>query len=138
MRIEVSVGTSASTDCSVSAGILSNAELTGVNTVNGPAPFSVSPRLAAVTAATSVDSSGLLLAAVPTGSSAMPLTLPSPSAGTAAQSGPVGPAIAAVGAIGVDGGVEADTALADTGERQGAMARAPIARDLGIMDISIV
>ena len=68
----MSVGTSASTDCRVSAGILSNAELTGANTVNGPALFSVSPRLAAVTAATSVDSSGLLLAAVPTGSAAMP------------------------------------------------------------------
>src|SRR5687767_9309965 len=52
--------------------------------------FSVSPRLAAVTAATRVDSAGLLLAAVATGSSVIPVKLPSPSAGTAEQPAPNG------------------------------------------------
>ena len=52
--------------------------------------FSVSPRPAAVTAVTSVDSAGLLLAAVATGSSVIPVKLPSPSAGTAEQPAPNG------------------------------------------------
>ena len=43
-----------------------------------------------MTAATSVDSAGLLLAAVATGSSVIPVKLPSPSAGTAEQPAPNG------------------------------------------------
>jgi hypothetical protein len=88
----VSASVSASTDSSVAGSILSNAVLIGANTVNGPPVFSVSTSPASSTAATSVDSSGLLLAAVATGSSAMPLTLPSPSVGTAAHAAPDGPA----------------------------------------------
>ncbi len=41
---------------SVALGTLSNAELVGAKTVNGPGPESVAPRSAAVTAATSVVS----------------------------------------------------------------------------------
>ena len=56
VRIEVSLAlfsglTRLST---VPAGSLAKASSEGANTVNGPAPFSVSPRSAAVTAATSV------------------------------------------------------------------------------------
>ena len=70
----------------VPAGSAANASSTGAKTVNS-SPFSVSTRLTfglswPETAATRVLSSGLLLAAVATGSSAMPETEPAPS-GTA-------------------------------------------------------
>ena len=65
-----------------------NAEFDGAKIVNGPSPLSVSVRPAASTADASVDSCGLLLAAVAAGSSAIPSKLPSPSVGTAAQPGP--------------------------------------------------
>ena len=86
----------------MSAGILSNAVLIGAKIVKGPAPLSVSTSPAASTAVTSVDSRGLLLAAVAAGSSAMPSTLPSPSIGTAAQAAPVGPAAIGSDVIGSD------------------------------------
>jgi hypothetical protein len=52
--------------------------------------FRASTRLACMTAWTSVDRTGLLLAAVATGSSVMPVKEPSPSAGTWAQPAPKG------------------------------------------------
>src|SRR4051794_41876950 len=67
-----------------------NAGLAGASTVMSWAEFSVSPRLAAVTAWTSVDSAGLLLAAVATGAVLMPSKLPAPSAGTCEQAAPNG------------------------------------------------
>src|SRR5215217_7638800 len=73
-----------------SAGTASNAGFAGASTVTSSRPLRVSTRLAAVTASTSVDSAGLLLAAVATGSSAMPAKLPSPSAGTAEHPSPNG------------------------------------------------
>src|SRR4051812_29785217 len=76
------------------AGILAKASLVGANTVKGPPVLSVSPRSAAVTAATRVDNAGLLLAAVATGSCAMPLNEPEPLFGTAAHPSPVGTAAA--------------------------------------------
>src|SRR5262245_57676700 len=119
----VSASVSASTPLSVSVGILANAVSIGANTVNGPPVLRVSTRPAAPTADTSVVSSGLLLAAVPTGSSAMPSTLPSPSLGTAAQAAPVGPA-AAIGSdaagsvpIGSLGGAEAAATPAEASDR---------------------
>ena len=81
-------GGSASTRSRSAGGILPNAELDGAKIVNGPSPLSVSVSPAASTAAASVDSCGLLLAAVAAGSSAIPSKLPSPSVGTAAQPGP--------------------------------------------------
>src|SRR6185436_2822313 len=75
------------------SGILANASLVGANTVNGPPVLRVSPRSAAVTAATRVDRAGLLLAAVATGSCAMPSKEPSPDSGTAAQPSPSGAAM---------------------------------------------
>src|SRR5215217_1582555 len=79
-----------SSPLSASAGSASNAGLAGASTVMSSVVFSVSPRLAAVTAWTSVDSVGLLLAAVATGSSVIPVKLPSPSVGTAEQPAPKG------------------------------------------------
>src|SRR4051794_165322 len=67
-----------------------NAGLAGASTVMSWAEFSVSPRLAAVTAWTSVDNAGLLLAAVATGAVLMPSKLPAPSAGTCEQAEPNG------------------------------------------------
>src|SRR3712207_1915823 len=94
VRIAVSWVLSASTACSASAGMASNAGLAGAITVTSWAVFSASTRLACMTACTSVDSTGLLLAAVATGSSVMPVKLPSPSAGTAVQPSPNGSAAA--------------------------------------------
>src|SRR4051812_49754483 len=96
---------SASTASRLAFGIFSNAELIGAKIVNGPGPLSVSTRPAAVTAATSVDSSGLLLAAVAAGSSAMPAKLPSPSLGTLAQPGPDGAIEAPMSVVIGSGGV---------------------------------
>src|SRR4051794_37722352 len=90
VRTAVSCGTSASTALSESAGIASNAGLAGARTVMSCALFSESPRLAAPTAVTSVDSTGLALAAVATGAVAMPSKLPAPEAGTAEQPAPNG------------------------------------------------
>src|ERR1017187_3637711 len=73
---------------SVADGILANAALSGANTVMFFAEFSVSTRPAALTAATSVDSTGLAEAAVATGAVAMPLKLPAPDFGTEEQAGP--------------------------------------------------
>ena len=80
---------SASSLSRVSLGMASNAELAGANTVSASSEFSVSTRPAASTAVTRVDSSGLVDAAVATGSWAIASKLPaSPSAGTSAQPGP--------------------------------------------------
>src|SRR6187431_1472170 len=73
------------------------ASLVGAKTVTSLAVLRVSPRPASPTAVTRVDSRGLLLAAVATGSEAIPENEPAPSAGTAAQPGPNG--IDAVSAI---------------------------------------
>src|SRR6476646_916942 len=96
VRILVSVALSARTLFRVSAGILANASLVGAKTVMAGAEFSVSTRPAALTAVTSVESTGLLLAAVATGSVAMPLNEPLPSFGTAVQAVPKGWLIASV------------------------------------------
>src|SRR6478609_4687045 len=80
----------------LSARILANASLVGAKTVMAGAEFSVSTRPAALTAVTSVESTGLLLAAVATGSVAMPLNEPLPSFGTAVQAAPKGWLIASV------------------------------------------
>ena len=100
VRIDVSASVSASTASRSAVGILANTSLTGAKIVKGPGLLSVSPRSAAVTAATSVDSSGLLLAAVAAGSSAMPSTLPSPLVGSEAHAGPVGSIVAPSDVIG--------------------------------------
>src|SRR6478609_1790455 len=96
VRILVSVALSARTLFRVSAGILANASLVGAKTVMAGAEFSVSTRPAALTAVTSVESTGLLLAAVATGSVAIPLNEPLPSFGTAEQATPKGWLIASV------------------------------------------
>src|SRR3954463_9642532 len=59
-------------------------------------PLSESTRLAAVTAWTSVESTGLALAAVATGAVLMPSKLPAPSAGTCEQAAPNGCSLAAL------------------------------------------
>src|SRR3712207_1071060 len=92
LRIAVSCALSASTACSWSAGMASKAGFAGAITVTSWALLRVSTRLACMTAWTSVESTGLLLAAVATGSSVMPVKEPSPSAGTAAQPSPKGSA----------------------------------------------
>src|SRR3984885_12591320 len=84
----VSSALSASTDLSVEAGILANAELSGANTVMPAAEFSVSTSPACLTAVTRVDSTGLADAAVATGAVAIPVKLPAPDLGTEAQPGP--------------------------------------------------
>src|SRR4051794_20669771 len=96
VRIEVSCGTSASTALSVSAGTAWNAGFAGARTVMSCWLFSESTRLAALTAWTSVDRAGLLLAAVATGDVAMPAKLPAPSAGTWAHAAPNGWPMAAL------------------------------------------
>src|SRR3954453_13348166 len=75
-----------------------NAGSAGASTVMSCWPLSESTRLAAVTACTSVDSAGLALAAVATGTVAMPAKLPAPSVGTAAHPAPTG-VVAAAGAV---------------------------------------
>src|SRR4051812_46639973 len=87
VRIEVSWGTSATAALSVSAGTAWNAASAGASTVTSCWLLSESPRLAAVTAWTSVVSRGLLAAAVATGAVAMPAKL---SAGICAQPAPKG------------------------------------------------
>ena len=74
----------------VAFGTAAKASLLGAKTVMSLAELRVSPRPASVTAVTRVDSTGLLLAAVATGSVAMPENEPLPSAGTAAQPAPNG------------------------------------------------
>ncbi|GAB3660043.1 hypothetical protein GCM10027596_18210 [Nocardioides korecus] len=64
--------------------------MAGAKTVMSFAEFRVSPRLAAVTAATRVFRTGLLLAAVATGAVDMPWNEPEPEAGTAVQAEPKG------------------------------------------------
>src|SRR4051794_19257774 len=96
VRIEVSCGTSASTALSLSAGTAWNAGFAGASTVMSCWLFSESTRLAALTACTSVDRTGLLLAAVATGAVAMPAKLPAPSAGTWEQPAPNGWSMAAL------------------------------------------
>src|SRR3954452_4785377 len=88
LRILVSVALSASTPSRVFLSILANASSVGANTVIASAEFRVSPRPATPTAETRVFSSGLLLAAVATGSVAMPLNEPLPSDGISLQPGP--------------------------------------------------
>src|SRR3954451_6235725 len=87
VRTEVSCGTSATTAVSWSAGTAWNAASAGASTVTSCWLLSESPRLAAVTAWTSVVSRGLLAAAVATGAVAMPAKL---SAGICAQPAPKG------------------------------------------------
>src|SRR4051794_11486404 len=102
VRIEVSCGTSARTALSVSAGTAWNAGFAGASTVMSCWLFSESTRLAAVTAWTSVESTGLALAAVATGAVLMPSKLPAPSAGTCEQAAPNGCSMAAL----LDGAAE--------------------------------
>src|SRR4051794_41747953 len=67
-----------------------NASLVGARTVMSCALLRVSPSFAAVTADTSVESTGLLDAAVATGSCDMPSKLPLPLSGTAEHAAPNG------------------------------------------------
>src|SRR6476469_4636621 len=86
----------------VALSIAANASLVGAKTVMSLAPLRVSPSLAAVTAVTSVERTGLFEAAVATGAVAMPWKLPAPVAGTAEQAAPnVVPSIIAALAEGV-------------------------------------
>ena len=85
------------------------ASFVGAKMVNGPGPLRVSTRPAWVTAVTRVDSTGLLPAAVAAGSSAMPLKLPSPSAGTEAHAVPLGD-MAAISPLDSDG-ISADSLI---------------------------
>src|SRR5690348_15278725 len=81
----------------VAFGTAAKASLLGAKTVMSLAELRVSPRPASVTAVTRVDRTGLLLAAVATGSVAIPENEPLPSAGTAAQPAPKGlPAMSSV------------------------------------------
>src|SRR5215207_1035963 len=72
----------------VGLGRAENVSLVGANTVIPSAELRVSTRPASLTAPTRDDSTGLLEAAVATGSWAMPMKLPAPLAGTAEQAGP--------------------------------------------------
>src|SRR6476469_2172683 len=74
----------------VAFGTAANASLVGAKTVMSFAVLSVSTRPAALTAPTSWDRTGLLLAAVATGAVAMPENEPAPLAGTAEQAAPNG------------------------------------------------
>src|SRR5687768_11760135 len=78
---------------SVALGSAANASLTGAKTVMSWAELRVSPRPASPTAVTRVLRRGLLLAAVATGSVAMPSNEPLPEVGTAEQPAPKGLAI---------------------------------------------
>ena len=94
----------------VALSMAAKASLVGAKTVMSGVVLRVSPRPASVTAVTSVDRTGLLLAAVATGSLAMPPNEPAPSAGTAAQPGPNGaPAMS----VPIDSEAEAEGAGAD-------------------------
>src|SRR5581483_713382 len=84
----VRAGLSARILFNVADGIFANAPLYGANTVMFWALLRVSTRPACFTALTSVDSTGLWLAAVATGSVAMPWKLPGPLAGTALHAEP--------------------------------------------------
>src|SRR5689334_15611718 len=75
---------------SVALGSAAKAELVGAKTVMSLALLRVLTRPAALTAPTSWLSTGLLLAAVATGSVAIPENEPLPSFGTAAQPAPNG------------------------------------------------
>src|SRR3954469_7891722 len=86
----VSWALSASNPLRAWAGTGSKAGLAGASTVMSCVVLSVSTRLAAVTACTSVDSTGLLPAAVATGAEAIPVKLPAPSVGTSEQPAPNG------------------------------------------------
>src|SRR4051794_26719945 len=90
VRMLDSVFLSASTLLRVFFGILANASLSGANTVMFCAELRVSTRPAFLTAVTSVDRTGLLEAAVATGSADMPEKLPLPLLGTAEQAAPNG------------------------------------------------
>ena len=68
---------SARAACSVAGSNWAKAQSVGANTVSSGAAFSVSPRPAAPTAVTSVVRTGLFDAAVATGSSVMPPSVPS-------------------------------------------------------------
>src|ERR1700674_721912 len=59
MLVSVPLFSGLSSESSVPAGRAANASLVGANTVNGPAPDSVSTRPAALTAATRVEKSEL-------------------------------------------------------------------------------
>src|SRR3954453_10252530 len=88
VRILVRVCLSASTACSVFGGILPNASFVGAKTVIAFCEFSVSTRPAFLTAVTSVESTGLALAAEATGAVAMPFKNPGHAFGTAVQALP--------------------------------------------------
>ena len=87
----------------VALGRAEKASLVGANTVIPSAEFRVSTRPASLTAPTRDDSTGLLDAAVATGSWAMPMKLPDPLAGTAEQAGPKFMPAAAAGGWDADG-----------------------------------
>src|SRR5512139_155808 len=121
-----------------------NASFVGANTVTSLAVLRVSPSPASPTALTRVESTGLLLAAVATGSAAMPANEPAPSAGTAAQPGPNG-ALAMSELIDSEGLGAADELIGalDEGplpasERGRARARAAIVRRLLRMGLLLV
>ncbi|GAA2144334.1 hypothetical protein GCM10009760_31750 [Kitasatospora kazusensis] len=100
------------------------------------AEFRVSTRPAALTAVTRVESSGLFEAAVATGSCAIPLKLPAPEAGTAAQAVPNG-ASAAAGVAGAEEAgaleeeAEPDLVLLEQAARL--IARAPVTISVPIL-----
>src|SRR6476646_5249822 len=82
VRILVSAALSASTDLRVFGGIWPKASLVGAKTVRDFCELRVSTSPALVTAVTSVDRTGLALAAEATGAVAMPLNEPAPVFGT--------------------------------------------------------
>src|SRR3954452_24100068 len=112
---------------SVALSIAANASLVGAKTVMSLAVLSVSPSLAAVTAVTRVDRTGLFEAAVATGAVAMPSKLPAPVAGTAPQAEPkVVPSIiaalpdgAAIDGAAIDGAAVAAVVAAVVGAVEG-------------------
>src|SRR4051794_2079543 len=103
---DVSWAVSAISGWSVSGGTASKAGLSGASRVRSGAVFSESTRLAWVTARARVDSAGLALAAVTTGTVAMPAKLPAPSAGTPAQPTPNGAVDAAGAELSLVGALE--------------------------------